>query len=196
TNRGCSQDGLTPDWVAAQAANGWQFILTDVGLQAPCSTRYDKLISTDPDTARQQGNDGATAAIAAAEELGFGAGSAVYADIESYDGNASCTAGVLNYVSGWTEALNEAGWLGGMYSSGSSGIQEMCAAADDSAYTLPDHMWFAWWNDSADTDSGSYCSADLFADGQRIHQYSGNVTETYGGATVNIDRDFLDVVAQ
>jgi hypothetical protein len=192
-NRGCSQGGLTPQWVAAQHANGWQFILTDVGLQAPCSTRYDKVISTDPATARTQGRDGAAAAISAAQALGFGAGSAVYADIESYDGDSACTTGVLNYVSGWTEELNEAGWLGGMYSSGSSGVQDLCAEAGNPAYTMPDHLWFAWWNDQADTDSGQYCSGDLFADHQRIHQYTGDVSETHGGVTVSIDRDFLDV---
>lgn len=195
-NRGCSQAGLTPEWVAAQHANGWQFILTDVGLQAPCSTRYDKVISTDPATARDQGRRGAAEAVSAAQALGFGPGSAVYADIESYTGPASCTEGVLQYASGWTEGLNDAGWLGGMYSSGSSGITDLCAAAGNDAYTMPNHMWFAWWNGKADTDSGSYCPAGLFTDGQRIHQYNGNVTETYGGATVNIDRDFLDVAAR
>jgi hypothetical protein len=33
----------------------------------------------------------------------------------------------------------------------------------------------------------------MWANRQRIHQYAGDTTETYGGVTLNIDRDQLDV---
>jgi hypothetical protein len=191
-NRACSQNLLTPQWVGTQYANGWQFIVIHHGLETPCNPRYDEVFSTDPATARQQGVDEANAAIAAATALGFGAGSAIYVDIEAYNG---CTQAVMSFVSGWAEGLRGAGWLSGMYSSGASGVADLCANYDNDQYTMPDHLWFAWWNGHADTNSGQYCSSGYFADGRRLHQYTGDTPETHGGVTVNIDRDFLDVRA-
>ncbi|MGH8793119.1 MAG: DUF1906 domain-containing protein [Stackebrandtia sp.] len=191
-NRACGQDLLTPDWVSTQYANGWQFIVIHHGLEAPCNPRYTEVFSEDPATARQQGVDEANGAVEAAAALGFGPGSAIYVDIEAYDG---CTESVMSFVSGWAEGLKEAGWLSGMYSSGASGVADLCANYNNDQYTMPDHLWFAWWNDQADTDSGQYCSNDYFTDGRRLHQYVGDNQETYGGVTVNIDRDFLDVKA-
>ncbi|MGH3758477.1 DUF1906 domain-containing protein [Actinophytocola sp.] len=191
-NRACGQDLLTPEWVSTQYANGWQFIVIHHGLEAPCNPRYDEVFSTDPATARQQGVDEANAAVAAATALGFGPGSAIYVDIEAYDG---CTEAVMSFVSGWAEGLNAAGWLSGMYSSGASGVADLCSNYNNDQYTMPDHLWFAWWNGQADTDSGQYCSADYFTGGRRLHQYVGDTSETHGGVTVNIDRDFLDVKA-
>jgi hypothetical protein len=189
-NRACSQDLLTPEWVGTQHANGWQFIVIHHGLEAPCNPRYDEVFSTDPATARQQGVDEANGAVAAATALGFGPGSAIYVDIEAYDG---CTDAVMSFVSGWAEGLRAAGWLSGMYSSGASGVADLCANYTNDQYTMPDHLWFAWWNGQANTDSGPYCPAEYFTDGRRLHQYTGDTPETHGGVTVNIDRDFLDV---
>jgi hypothetical protein len=191
-NRACSQNLLTPEWVNTQSANGWQFIVIHHGLEAPCNPRYDEVFSTDPATARQQGVDEANAAVQAATALGFGAGSGIYVDIEAYNG---CTESVLSFVSGWAEGLRAAGWLSGMYSSGASGVADLCANYDNGQYTMPDHLWFAWWNGQADTDSGQYCASDYFTGGRRLHQYTGDTPETHGGVTVNIDRDFLDVRA-
>ncbi|MGH8881408.1 MAG: DUF1906 domain-containing protein, partial [Stackebrandtia sp.] len=161
-NRACGQDLLTPEWVSAQNANGWQFIIIHHGLEAPCNPRYTEVFSEDPATARQQGVDEANAAIESATALGFGAGSAIYVDIEAYDG---CTEPVMAFVSGWAEGLKAGGWLSGMYSSGASGVADLCANYDNDQYVMPDHLWFAWWNDQADTDSGQYCSNDYFTDG-------------------------------
>lgn len=191
--RACAQPNLTASWVANQSANGWRFILTDVGRQAPCTT-YRLRMSTDPATARQQGRDAADAAMTAATALGFGSGSAVYSDIENYTSTTSCKASVLSYVSGWTEQLHAKGWLSGVYSSASSGIRDLSSAYTSTAYTRPDHIWFAWWNDRADTDTGSYAPATQWANHQRIHQYAGEVPETWGGVRLSgIDRDYLDV---
>ncbi|OLF05736.1 hypothetical protein BLA60_35075 [Actinophytocola xinjiangensis] len=192
--RACSQPNLTPTWVANQAANGWRFILTDVGRQAPC-TSYRLRMSTDPATARQQGRTAAAGAISAATALGFGSGSAVYSDIENYTSTASCKASVLSYVSGWTERLHESGWLSGVYSSASSGIRDLASAYNSSTYLRPDHIWFAWWNDRADTDTGSYAPAEYWPNA-RLHQYAGEVPETWGGVRLSgIDRNYLDVGA-
>lgn len=191
--RACSQGNLTSTWVANQNANGWRFILIDVGRQAPC-TSYGSKMSTDPATARQQGSTAADGAVTAATALGFGSGSAVYSDIENYTSTASCKASVLSYVSGWTERLHSKGWLAGVYSSASSGIRDLASAYTSTSYTRPDHIWFAWWNDRADTDTGSYAPNTYWANHQRLHQYAGEVPETWGGVRLSgIDRNYLDV---
>jgi hypothetical protein len=191
-SRGCDQPNLTASWVDTQTANGWHLIPIDVGAQAPCSS-YAQRISTDPATAREQGVNAAAEAVAAAQGLGIPEGSAIYSDIEAYAPGGSCTTGVLNYLSGWTEGLHAAGYLSGVYSSAASGISDVAAAYDDPAYTRVDHIFFGWWNGAADADTGDYVPAEYWADHQRIHQYEGEVTETYGGVSINIDRDYLDV---
>ena len=190
--RACGQPNLTASWVSTHSSNGWRFILIDVGRQAPC-TGYSLRISTDPATARSQGRTAAQNAMTAATGLGFGAGSAIYSDIEAYSSTASCKAGVLSYVSGWTQALNAAGWLSGVYSSAASGIRDLVSAYNDTSYTRPNHIWFAWWNGQANVDGGTYVPATYWANHQRIHQYVGESTESYGGVSINIDRNYLDV---
>jgi hypothetical protein len=191
-SRSCAQPNLTATWVANQVANGWRLIPIELGYQAPCGTRTPKM-SANPATARTQGGSAADSAVSAAQALGIGAGSTLYNDIEHYPSNASCRAAVLSFLSGWTERLHARGYLAGVYSSGSSGIRDVCDAYHDPAYTRLDQIWIAWWNGVADTDAGSYCPDDYYADHQRLHQYAGEVTETWGGVTIRIDRNYLDV---
>jgi len=54
-------------------------------------------------------------------------------------------------------------------------------------------MWLAWGNNVANTDGGPYLSASGWQNHQRIHQYQLDVSVTYGGAKLNIDKNFLDV---
>ncbi|MGW1486014.1 MULTISPECIES: glycoside hydrolase domain-containing protein [Micromonospora] len=191
-SRSCSQPNLTASWVANQTSNGWRLIPIELGYQAPCGTRAPKM-SADPTTARSQGVLAANSAANAAQALGIGTASTIYNDIEQYPSNTSCRAAVLSFLSGWTEQLHVRGYLAGMYSSGSSGIKDVCDAYDNPSYTRLDQIWIAWWNGVADTDAGSYCADAYYADQQRIHQYAGEVTETWGGVTMKIDRNYLDV---
>ncbi|AXO35026.1 glycoside hydrolase domain-containing protein [Micromonospora sp. B006] len=193
-SRTCAQPNLTATWVADQTRKGWRLIPIELGYQAPCGTRTPKM-SADPATARGQGRTAADSAVAAAAALGIGAGSTLYNDIEQYPTNASCRAAVLSFLSGWVERLHTRGYLAGMYSSGSSGIKDVCDAYDDTRYLRLDQIWIAWWNGVADTDGGTYCADDRYADQQRLHQYAGDVTETWGGVTMKIDRNYLDVRA-
>lgn len=190
--RGCGQPNLTAEWVSSQTAKGWHLIPIEVGKQAPC-TSFSNRMSSDPATARSQGASAANASASAAQSLGIQAGSAIYNDIEGYTSSTSCKAAVLSYLSGWTEALHAGGYLSGVYSSASSGIRDAAAEYNNPAYTRVDHVWFAWWNNAVDTNSGSYAPASAWPNHQRIHQYAGEVSETWGGATVNIDRNYLDV---
>ncbi|MCZ7429934.1 DUF1906 domain-containing protein [Micromonospora sp. WMMA1949] len=193
-SRTCAQPNLTATWVADQTRKGWRLIPIELGYQAPCGTRTPKM-SADPATARGQGRTAADSAVAAATALGIGAGSTLYNDIEQYPTSASCRAAVLSFLSGWVERLHTRGYLAGMYSSGSSGITDVCGAYHDTRYLRLDQIWIAWWNGVADTDGGTYCADDRYADQQRLHQYAGDVTETWGGVTMKIDRNYLDLRA-
>ncbi|MGC0208695.1 glycoside hydrolase domain-containing protein [Streptomyces levis] len=190
--RGCAQPNLTATWVAEQTGKGWHLIPIDVGRQAPC-TGYSLRMSADPATARSQGVAAAADALTAAANLGIPAGSALYSDIEAYTSTASCKAAVLSYLSGWTERLHSGGYLSGFYSSAASGIRDAAEEYDNSAYTRVDHIFYAWWNGAADTATGPYVPSTHWSGHQRIHQYAGEVTESYGGHTITIDRDYLDV---
>ena len=190
--RGCAQPNLTASWVTSQTGNGWRLFPIDVGRQAPC-TNYSLKMSADPATAKSQGVTAAAGAITAASNLGIPAGSAIYSDIEAYTSTASCKAAVLSYLSGWTERLHTSGYLSGFYSSAASGIKDAASEYNNSAYTRVDHLFYAWWNGAADTNTGSYVPSTSWSNHQRIHQYVGEVTESYGGYSINIDRDYLDV---
>lgn len=193
-SRACDQPNLTADWLQAQADAGWHFIPIYVGLQASCND-YPNEMSSDPATARSQGAAEADDAVAQAEALGMPAGSVIYNDMEAYDNtDSTCSTAVLSYLAGWTDRLHELSYFSGVYSSASSGVADLSANYDNPDYTRPDHIWFALWNDAHDVDPGGYFGDDQWASQQRIHQYSGGHDETYGGVTINIDGDYLDVV--
>ncbi|MEH1124317.1 glycoside hydrolase domain-containing protein [Micromonospora sp. CPCC 206061] len=193
-SRSCAQPNLTATWVTNQTNNGWRLIPIELGMQAPCGTRTPKMSGT-PATAWAQGATAASSAVNAAQALGIPAGSAIYNDIEHYPSNASCRAAVLSYLSGWTQRLHTLGYLSGMYSSGSSGIADVCGAYNDTRYLRLDHLWFAWWNGAANTDAGQYCPDAYYANHQRLHQYAGDVTETWNGVKMTIDRNYVDVAS-
>jgi len=192
--RACGQTNLTPDWVSTNAGKGWQFVLIDVGKQAPCSS-FSSKISTLPATALGEGKTAAAAAVAAAQALGFAQRSAIYSDIEAYPSTAACKASVLSYLSGWTQELNARGYLGGAYVGAASGGVDLNSAYASTAYTRPDNLWFARWNNLATVADDKYISAANWTNHQRVHQYAGDVSETHGGVQMNIDRNYADLTA-
>ncbi|MFC6596932.1 glycoside hydrolase domain-containing protein [Kitasatospora paranensis] len=192
--RGCSQPRLTADWVARARAMGWSFMPTHVGRQAPCSTNANKPAHIDPGDAVGQGEEEAAEAVDALRSLGIAQGSPVYLDIEAYPrGDADCSRAVVDFATGWTDGLHEAGYLAGFYSSAESGVADLAAAARDGAGPLPDAVWYARWDDKATTTDGAGAlNPDLWTDHGRIHQHHGNVAETHGGVSLTVDRDELD----
>ncbi|WP_051813601.1 DUF1906 domain-containing protein, partial [Kitasatospora sp. MBT63] len=194
-HRACTQPRLTADWVRRVRAMGWKLLPTHVGPQAPCRTAAGRPRRIDPATAVQQGRDEAATAVRALKALGLAAGTPVYLDIESYPrGDAACSQAVVEFAMGWTQALHTSGYHAGFYSSTDSGIADLAAAARAGSSPLPDAVWFARWNDRADTADTSGTLDGLWADRRRVHQYRGNTQETYGGATLTIDRDHLDTL--
>lgn len=194
SQRGCAQTRLTADWVARSREMGWRFVPTHVGRQAPCSTGSSKPEHIDPDDAVGQGQQEAAEAVAALRELGFGEGTPVYLDMEAYPrGDSRCSQAVMDFTVGWTQGLHAAGHLAGFYSSAESGIADLAAAARAGSSPLPDAVWYARWDDRANvTDGAGDLGPDLWADHGRIHQHHGNVSESYGGVSLSIDRDELD----
>ncbi|KAA1421558.1 DUF1906 domain-containing protein [Nocardioides humilatus] len=206
-SRACrSQPNLTPKWIATQLRKGWRLLPITLGPQASCSDRYPKY-DDDPVIDGRPGRDGnypyarrmaraeAQKAVTAAQALGIVERSTLWYDIEAFDdSNTRCRESALAFLSAWTNKLHDLDYISGVYSSAGSGI----AVLDDArverpdAYTMPDMVWIARWDGIANT-STPYIRDDGWVPGGRVKQYEGGHNETWGGVTINIDRNFLDV---
>jgi hypothetical protein len=205
-SRACSkQPNLTPAWVTTQLRDGWRLLPIDVGPQAPCNSRYrhskKPLIRNNPgkdrsfSLARQQGAAEARSTVKAAQALGISAGSTLWYDLENFDQtNTRCKDASLAFLSGWTRGLHALHYVSGVYSSAGSGIWSLDQARvkTPGKYLLPDRIWIARWDGQANT-STSYIRPDGWVPGNRMKQYVGGHDETWGGVTINIDRDYLDL---
>ena len=180
-DRACSQPNLTAGWVRQQAVAGWRFIPLYAGPQSA----FGQISAP-----AQQGVADASDAVAQAEQLGFGPGTPLYYDMESYP-PAESTA-TLQFLSAWTWQLHQLGYDSGIYSSSSSGIADLAGQYKTGRYATPDVIYDALWNGAADTNDGVY-QAGEWTGGRRIHQFSGNVLQSFGGASMLIDQDYLDV---
>ncbi|HRD61137.1 MAG TPA: DUF1906 domain-containing protein, partial [Nocardioides sp.] len=208
-SRGCrDQPNLTPTWVATQLANGWRLLPITLGPQANCHPgfpRYgnDPVISGKLNKlgqyakAARQGTAEASTAVAAAQAIGIVAGSTLWYDLEGYDlTNAGCRESSLWFLSAWTQQLHALGYVSGVYSSAGSGIKSLDDARvlRPGTFVLPDQIWIARWDGKADT-STSYIRSDGWVPGRRMKQFQGGHDEKWGGVTINIDRNYLDLVS-
>ncbi len=206
-SRACrDQPNLTPAWVSTQLRNGWRLLPITLGPQAPCNTRFprygrDHRIDNHRGSggrfgkARAQGATEAGRAVAAAQKLGIAPGSTLWYDLEGFDQtNHRCTNASLAFLSGWTRGIHDLHYVSGVYSSAGSGIWALDQARmnEPTAYHLPDRIWIARWDGRANT-STSYISGDGWRPGNRMKQYLGGHNETWGGVTINIDRNFLNL---
>jgi len=206
-SRACrSQPNLTPRWISTQLRKGWRLLPITLGPQASCSTRFpryddDPVIDGRPGRddkfprARRQGRAEAEKTVTAAKALGIVPRSTLWYDIEAFDdSNYRCRESALAFLSAWTNKLHALSYVSGVYSSAGSGI----AVLDDArverpgVYAMPDMIWIARWDGVANT-STSYIRDDGWRPGGRVKQYEGGHNETWGGVTINIDRNFLDV---
>ncbi len=200
----CPFDQLDYEWYTQVASQGWTYILTWAGPQAPhgcpadCKFRYP--MSTDPATAYLEGKLEAFYAVEAATNLGFKDQLVIYYDVESYSGaDEETKAAVAEFIRGWTEQLHELGHFAGAYGAACTSYIVDWAFNDPP----PDDVWIAQWNKewAYDPDATVYDTTCLdekgqppifWADHQRIKQYTGPHNETWGGLTVKIDSDVLD----
>ncbi|MFC5911709.1 DUF1906 domain-containing protein, partial [Streptacidiphilus monticola] len=178
SDRGCAQPNLTASWVQTQYNAGWRFQPIYVGEQAAAIS-----------SAASEGTAAADDAVNQAATLGFGAGSTLYYDMEAY--SSSYSGKVLAFESAWTKELHAKGYHSAVYSSSDSGISDLVNNYGNSSYTMPDAIYDALWNNTANTSDSTVPAGD-WSNHQRVHQY-GSVTETWGGVTQSIDQDYLDV---
>jgi Domain of unknown function (DUF1906) len=190
-NEACSQPNLSPTWVEQESAAGWVLLPIYVGLQAPRNGCGCAGII--PSQASAEGTAAADDAINQAEANGIGPGNPIYDDMEAYTRGSTNTPAVLAFLSAWTSELHAHGYASGVYSSATSGISDF-VAANGTGFVEPDQIWVAEWNGQENTNSSSVPSTE-WANHQRIHQYEGGHNATYGGATINIDSDYVDAGA-
>ena len=210
SNSSCFPDTLTATWISAVHAQGWEFIPTWVGPQAPC-TSFKYRFSENPQNAFGEGIQEANLAYNRASSLGLvgpdNPKSVIYYDMEAfYGGSDACRLAVQNFLSGWSQRLHELNIRSGVYGS--------------SCYYMPDwkslsnpldDTWLASWytvdhDNNPDTPKKYFydpyanvwsvaCSGsltDAWRNHQRIRQYAGGHNETWGGVTVNIDSNITD----
>jgi hypothetical protein len=187
-------------WVDGAVAQGWGLIPIHVGLQAPCVQQASlSLMSRDVPTARSQGVSEARVAIAGAQAVGLGAGSAIYVDLENYSmTDPVCSAATVAFVSGWTQELRRQGYVSGAYGGPGSLMRDMSNAvtSGDPTFVAPDHIWVAHWNQlqtTRDTYSPQFYPDAYWSQHQRMRQYAGDHTETWGGVALNIDSNWADL---
>ena len=215
-SRFCGDDkqvNLTPTWVATQLRNGWRLLPITLGPQASCSERpaYQDDVRIDPAptdgyaAARTQGRVEARTTVRVARRLGIAARSTLWYDIENFDiRRTHCRESALAFLSAWTNQLHALDYVSGVYSSASSGIKMLDDARRQTPgkYAMPDRLWIAEWMkepvaapplDPAPSLLSSYFADDGWMPRQRMRQYRGGHNETYGGVTINIDSNYLDL---
>ena len=191
-NRACGDGNLSASWVSSVSKAGWGIIPIYVGLQAPC-VQAGGLSTISYSSASSQGAAAAADAVSEARTFGIGTGRPLYFDMENYGLGSSCRTAALTFLSAWTSAVHRSGYLSGVYGGPPSVMSDMSSA--DSSFVAPDHVWFAYWNGLANTSAQS--SYSRFSDAkwsahQRLHQYAGNVSQTFGGVGLNIDANWID----
>ncbi len=185
-NRACAQANLTSGWLRTIQAEGWRYFPMYVGLQAPCVAGFgDATIKAG--SAAAEGKAAADDAVTQAGDLGIPSGTPIIFDMEAYRGG--CHAAVITFLSAWDSELHAKGYVAGIYESFSN-IADLIGAAGQ--MTEPDVIHYADWDGHATTTS-SYMPSNRWTSNQRIHQYQGGHNETWGGKTINIDNDQLDV---
>jgi hypothetical protein len=198
-NRGCESHNrqiLTAQWINQVSSQGWNFIPTWVGPQAPC-TSFQSRMSWDAGVAYQQGRDEAEAAARAAQALGLTTsglgGTILYYDVESYGDDPQCRAAVNSFIDGWTGRLHELGNRAGAYGAACSSHVSDWASLNH----VPDDIWPAHWIAPAFKPGVSVWDIacidnSLWTNHQRIRQYAGDHAETYAGITLVIDSNIAD----
>lgn len=206
-SRGCrTQPNLNPTWISTQLDKGWRLLPITLGPQASCHPSFprygnDETISPRPGRgnryprARRQGRAEANSTARDAAAYGLSKGSTLWYDLEGFDlGNTHCRESALRFTSAWVRRIEELGYVSGFYSSASSGIKMLDDARVNrrGRFHLPRRIWIARWDGQANT-STSYIREDGWRPGGRMKQYRGDHNETWGGVTINIDSNFLDL---
>jgi Rv2525c-like, glycoside hydrolase-like domain len=182
-------------WVSAVHLQGWSFVPTWVGPQAPCSDYIHKM-SADPAVSYLEGRSEAEAASSAAANMGltnYGlGGTIIYYDLEAF-GIPECRQAVSAFMNGWVERLHELGNLAGGYGAACSSYPTDWSTIPNA----PDDIWAAYmYTGTYDANAsvwGLPCLNDnLWSNHQRIRQYAWGHNERWGGVELPIDSNVAD----
>jgi hypothetical protein len=187
----CGYGNLSASWVRSVRDMGWKLIPIYVGLQAPCDS-FNRKINAKHSTS--EGRAAANSAIADAQGFGIGRGAPLYFDMEAYNGGSKkCRDSVLSFLSQWTRRLHTRHYVSGVYSSASSGAEDLgnATSVDGRKVVKPDSMWFALWNNKANLDGTPYLLGSWWNPNRRIKQYKGGHNAKVGGIKLNIDSDVV-----
>jgi hypothetical protein len=187
---GCASPNLSAGWVRAVTRLGWALMPTYVGRQASCSP-YSVRIR--PAHAVAQGHAAALDAIRQAAALGMGRGTPVYYDMEAYHGHRRCKDATLAFLDAWTRTLHARGYSSGVYSSASSGAENLGWAHRVHGHKIakPDSMWFGLWDNEQNVRGLPYLLTSWWRGPRRIKQYEGPHRRRVGGYTLDIDSDWV-----
>jgi photosystem II stability/assembly factor-like uncharacterized protein len=192
---------LDANWVQGVIAQGWGLMPLWAGPQAPCAcdpnlpppcTHFPHVFSSNPTTAYSNGQTQAN--LAAASVGGPGPvqlnlpSTIIYYDMEVYN-SAQCGPAVSSFVNGWDSQLLADGFFTGVYGSPYN-TNDWASAA-----TIPGNVWIAKYNNKVTTWGLSpLCDppCSLWTSDQRIHQYAGTHSISYGGVAFKIDDDIED----
>jgi glycoside hydrolase-like protein len=204
SSRRCDNVALNADYLKQLYQQGWRFIPTWVGPQAPC-TLYNSRMSSDVTVAYTQGVSEANLAVERLAELGLTdldkSGSVIYYDIEHYGTNAACRSAVNAFMNGWVSQIRTRGNLAGVYGSTlcNTGLSDFLNITN-----VPDVIWPARWYHNPGSgyydptanvwDLGSCIPNTVWSNHQRVRQYEGGHNESWGNLTLEIDSNALDGV--
>jgi photosystem II stability/assembly factor-like uncharacterized protein len=197
--QGSLDKNLTPTWVSGIITEGWGVVPIWVGLQAPCnnvnSATPGRYAVFNEATAAAQGKSEADNAVANAATFGI-TGSVIYLDIENYNtSDSACSASVSAFVGAWDNELHLKHFSAGVYANAVPLAQDISVASPK-----PDEVWVAAYVTYPKIGAASIWGIknlpdSLWPRNQRMHQYlnySGTSNETYGGYSVQLDRDIND----
>ena len=187
---GCASPNLTAGWVSAMTGMGWSLMPTYVGRQASCSSFTVRIR---PARAVAQGRAAALDAIRQAAALGMGRDTPIYYDMEAYHGHRRCRDATLAFLDAWTRTLHAHGYRSGVYSSASSGAENLGWAHTVNGHRIakPDSMWFGLWDNERNVRGLPYLLQGWWRGPRRIKQYEGPHHRTVGGYTLDIDSDWV-----
>jgi hypothetical protein len=182
-------------WVQAVHQQGWSFVPTWVGLQAPC-TNYTHRMSADPAVSYIEGRQEAQAASTAASSMGLTnnglGGTVIYYDMENFGGaSPGCRQAAASFMNGWDKRLQELGNIAGGYGAHNSYVEDWALIEN-----VPTDVWAAYWYadnyDPYASVNGISWLNGLWINHQRIRQYAGDHSENWGGVGFGIDSDVAD----
>jgi hypothetical protein len=184
------QANLTPGWVAAVRAGGWQVLPIYVGLQAPskCGNAAFRHLSNKAAKAAGQGRAAAEDAVRSTRSLGISAGAPIVYDMEAYA--AGCSKAMRSFYDAWTTRLHQLGARSAIYGSRASTMTDVVSLAAH-GQASPDVVWAATDWGVAQTASIDPLPAGSWA-GKRINQFNLSVARKYAGIAMTIDESAVD----